>query len=95
MDFPALLAAANAGRIRAAIDVFPEEPVPADDLVRQARNVILSGHRAGGIPATYHRVGQMVVDDLEMILDGLPPRRMQAATAEVVARYRSRAIAAR
>ena len=95
VDFPALLEAANSGRIRAAIDVFPEEPVPVDDPVRRTKNVILSGHRAGGVQATYHRVGEMVVDDLEMILAGLPPRRMQSATPEVVARYRSPAIAAR
>lgn len=95
VDFPALLDATASGRIQAAIDVFPEEPVPADDPVRQARNIILSGHRAGGLTETYHLVGQMVADDLEMILAGLPPRRMQPATPEVVARYRSPAIAPR
>ncbi|MAE63899.1 MAG: hydroxyacid dehydrogenase [Phycisphaeraceae bacterium] len=91
-DFSALLAEANRGRIRAAIDVFPEEPVPADDPVRRASNVILSGHRAGGLQETYHEIGRMVADELELILAGLPPQRMQKAIPEVVARYRSKAI---
>jgi hypothetical protein len=35
----------------------------------------------------------MVVDDLEWILRGLPPRRLQRADRETVTRYRSKPIA--
>ncbi|MEA1952088.1 MAG: NAD(P)-dependent oxidoreductase [Planctomycetota bacterium] len=94
VDVDALLDAADSGRIRAAIDVFPEEPVPPDDRVRRTANVILSGHRAGGLPETYHRVGRMVVDDLEMILRGLPPGQLQPAVLETVCRQRGKPITA-
>jgi phosphoglycerate dehydrogenase-like enzyme len=94
VEFDALLDAADAGRIRAAIDVFPEEPVPPNARVRTTANVILSGHRAGGLPETYREIGRMVVDDLEMVLRGLSPTRMQPAVLETVDRHRSKPIMA-
>ena len=36
VDFPALVREVTSGRIKAGIDVFPEEPVPADAPVRSA-----------------------------------------------------------
>ncbi len=44
IDQPALLAAANAGRIRVALDVFTHEPLPANDPWRKAANTVLSPH---------------------------------------------------
>jgi phosphoglycerate dehydrogenase-like enzyme len=44
VDQTALLDAANAGRIRAALDVFTTEPLPASDPWRTARNTVLSPH---------------------------------------------------
>jgi phosphoglycerate dehydrogenase-like enzyme len=93
VDFDALLDAADGGRVRVAIDVFPEEPVPAGARVRHVRNVILSGHRAGGLPETYREIGRMVVDDLELISRGLPSQRMQRAQHQTAARYRSKPVA--
>ncbi|MCW8133030.1 MAG: hydroxyacid dehydrogenase [Planctomycetota bacterium] len=92
LDFDALLDAAQAGHLKAAIDVFPDEPMPADHRVRRTPNTILSAHRAGGIPETYKEIGRMAVDDLEMILRGLPPQRMQKALPETVARYRGKPV---
>ncbi|MEZ4623127.1 MAG: hypothetical protein R2867_47560 [Caldilineaceae bacterium] len=37
-------------------------------------------------------LGEMVVDDLEAIVLGMPPRRLQLAEPELVARYRSNAV---
>ena len=51
---------------------------------------MLSAHRAGGIPAAFSQIGDMVVDDLTLIAAGLPPVRMQAAARELVGRYRNR-----
>ena len=93
VDFDALLDAAESGHIQAAIDVFPQEPLPPDHRARRSANTILSGHRSGGLPETYREVGRMVADDLELILRGLPPQRMQRATLETVGRYRSKPIA--
>ena len=38
----------DAGRIMAGVDVWPLEPVPADDPFRRVENLVFSGHRAGG-----------------------------------------------
>ena len=92
VDFDALLDAAASGHIRAAIDVFPVEPIPADHRARRTPNTVLSAHRAGNIPEIWTGMGQMVVDDLELILRGLPPQRCQRAQLETVARFRSKPV---
>ena len=88
VDFDAFIDLANAGRFRAATDVFPSEPVAVDHRVRRSR-LLLSSHRAGGMPATALAIGEMVIDDLALILRGLPPVRLQAARRETVSRMRS------
>jgi phosphoglycerate dehydrogenase-like enzyme len=92
VDFDALLDAAAVGRIRAAIDVYPEEPIPADHRARTTPNTVLSAHRAGNIPEIWPGMGQMVVDDLELVLRGLPPQRCQRASLELVTRLRSKPV---
>jgi phosphoglycerate dehydrogenase-like enzyme len=79
VDWPALLDAADSGQIRAAIDVFPEEPIPANERARMTPGTILSAHRAGNVPEIWRRVGEMVADDLEAVLAGRAPTRMQRA----------------
>jgi phosphoglycerate dehydrogenase-like enzyme len=83
-----LLDAAESGHIRAAIDVFPVEPIAPDARVRRVPNTIISAHRAGNIPWVWPRMGEMVVDDLELVLSGLPPQRCQVAQPETAARMR-------
>ncbi len=92
VDWAALTEAAAAGQIRAAIDVFPEEPIPRDDAVRALPNSVLSAHRAGNVPEIWPRIGEMVADDLEWILRGLPPQRLQPARPETVGLLRSRPV---
>ena len=53
---------------------------------------MLSAHRAGGIPAAFAQIGDMVVDDLALVARGLPPVRMQAASRDLVTRYRNRPV---
>jgi len=90
VNFDDLLDAAERGQIRAAIDVFPQEPIPADHRARRTPNTILSAHRAGNVPEIMTEIGQMVVDDVELVLRGLPPQRTQRANLETVAKYRSK-----
>jgi len=90
VDWDAFLNATKDGRFRAATDVFPREPVPADDPVRGHPHILLSSHRAGGVREIFFRIGEMVADDALLILAGLPPVRLQAARAETVGRLRSR-----
>lgn len=87
VDFDALTELVLARRFKAAIDVFPIEPLPLNHPIRQAPGAILSAHRAGSVKEGLWEIGQMVVDDLEAIVQGLPPQRLQAAQPELIRRY--------
>jgi phosphoglycerate dehydrogenase-like enzyme len=91
-DYDAVLARVADGRLLAGIDVWPEEPVPADHPARRLDGLVFSGHRAGGIPAAFADIGVRVLDDLMLIARGLPPVRMQVAARELVGRYRNRPV---
>jgi len=87
VDFPAMLEAAASGHIRVATDVFPEEPVKADDPVRSTPGILLSAHRTGGTRDAFYALGSMAVADAELIMKGLPPRlcrRADPATASMI-----------
>jgi phosphoglycerate dehydrogenase-like enzyme len=81
-----------AGRFKAAIDVFPEEPLAADHPLRRAEAAILSPHKAGPTQEGCQEIGQMIVEDLEAILQGLPPTAMQSAQPELIYRYATQTI---
>ena len=89
-DFDALLEMGQAGRFRLAVDVFPEEPVPAEAPMRALDNVLFSSHRAGGIWDSYARIREMMLDDIGQILAGHPPLRLQRAEPRQAAAMRSR-----
>lgn len=84
VDFDALVELADAGRFTAAIDVYPEEPLPDDHPARRAKNVILTPHLAGA-PGR-RDIGGLVTDDVEAMVRGLPPMRMQPAQPEIIRR---------
>jgi phosphoglycerate dehydrogenase-like enzyme len=92
VDWPALLDAAASGRVRVATDVFPQEPVPPDEPARRTPGTILSAHRAGNVPEIWREIGEMVAADLEAVLTGGEPGRMQRADPATVERLRSRPI---
>jgi phosphoglycerate dehydrogenase-like enzyme len=87
VDFDALTELVGVGRFKAAIDVFPTEPLAPDHPIRRAPGTVLSAHRAGSVKEGLWEIGQMVVDDLEAIVCGLPPQCMQIIQPELVARY--------
>jgi phosphoglycerate dehydrogenase-like enzyme len=92
VDLDALVELAAAGRLRAAIDVWPREPVPADHPARGVDGLLLSPHRTGGMSEAFRAIGRMVVADLELVLRGLPPLVCRRAERETVGRLRSRPI---
>jgi len=87
VDFEALTDLVLEGRFRVAIDVYPTEPLGPKHPIRTAPGAILSPHRAGLVQEALWEIGSRVVDDLEAIVNGLPPRRMQAADPELATRY--------
>ena len=92
VDFEALMAAVRAGRIVAASDVFPEEPLPAGHPVRSLPGFLRSAHRAGALDIAFSRMGDMVLEDMALLDRGLPPLRCKRAERETVGRMRSRPV---
>ncbi|MEM1388487.1 MAG: NAD(P)-dependent oxidoreductase [Pseudomonadota bacterium] len=89
-DFDALRA--EAGRLRIATDVFPEEPVPPGDPIRSAEGMLFSAHRAGALTQALHEIGARVLEDLGQIARGLPPIACRRAERETIARLRSKPV---
>lgn len=89
VDFDALMEAVRSGRISAATDVFPEEPLPPDHPVRSIPGFLLSAHRAGALDVAFKRMGEMVLEDMVLLDKGLPPQVCRRAERETVARLRS------
>ena len=92
VDFPEFLRQIESGRVRAACDVFPVEPAPADDPARRIEGLLLSAHRAGALPESLSGIGRQTVADAELILRGLPPLSCRRAQRETVGRFRSKPI---
>ncbi len=92
VDFPAMLDAAASGHLHAAVDVFPEEPLPLDHPARSTPNVLLSPHRAGAVREALTEMGTLVLADVKQILRGLPPSACLRAERETVARMRSKPV---
>lgn len=88
VDFDAMTDLVLAGRFRAAIDVFPSEPLDPQHPIRRASGAVLSAHRAGAMPDALLEIGRMVVDDLEVYLTGHGATRMKYATPDLVRRLR-------
>ena len=84
VDFDALVAEAETGRITVAVDVFPDEPVGANDPIRTMKNVILSPHRAAAVLGGRHLIGDMILHDVRAILNGSPERMLKPADLDLV-----------
>ena len=94
VDFPALVDAVKSGHITAASDVFPEEPVALDDPIRTLPGFIRSAHRAGALDSAFTAMGDMVLEDMDLMDRGLPPMRCKRAERETVSAMRSKPVTA-
>ncbi|MCB8838973.1 hydroxyacid dehydrogenase [Aurantimonas sp. VKM B-3413] len=92
VDFDALMAAVASGHIRAASDVFPQEPLARDHTVRGLAGFLRSAHRAGALGVAFKRMGDMVLEDMALMDRGLPPAVCKRAERETVSRMRSRPV---
>ncbi len=84
VDFDALTELLLAGRFRAAIDVYPQEPLSQDHPIRRAQHAVLTSHRAGAIGEALLNIGRLVADDLEAICQGRVPFAMHVAQPEFI-----------
>lgn len=72
VDEKALLDALHAHRIVAALDVYDEEPLPADHPLRTAPNTILTPHLGFSTKEVFHDFYQGAIDNIVAFLDGAP-----------------------
>ena len=82
IDPEALLAELRTGRISAALDVFDEEPLPADSPLRRLENVLLTPHVASHTTQAYYRQGDATVEEIRRFAQGQPLR--YAVTPEML-----------
>nr|WP_272214611.1 hydroxyacid dehydrogenase [Marinicella sp. W31]MDC2880237.1 hydroxyacid dehydrogenase [Marinicella sp. W31] len=92
VDFDALLDAVGSGHIVAASDVFPDEPLQMDHPARSARGLLRSAHRAGAIDVAFKHMGDMVLEDMALMDQDLPPLRCKRAERETARRMRSKPV---
>lgn len=72
VDTDALIARLERGDVLAAVDVFDQEPLPADHPLRALPNAYLTPHRGGGLIESVQRILTWLVDDIEAFLAGRP-----------------------
>lgn len=92
VDFDALMQAVRSGHIVAASDVFPDEPLAADHPVRSLPGFLRSAHRAGALDIAFKRMGDMVLEDMDLMDRSLPPMRCKRAERETVMRMQSKPV---
>jgi phosphoglycerate dehydrogenase-like enzyme len=83
IDYGALVAELQGGRIRAALDVFPREPLDDASPLRDLPNVLLSPHVAGATVESRRRLGSTMIDEMARFFAGEPLR--YGVTAERLA----------
>jgi phosphoglycerate dehydrogenase-like enzyme len=73
VDHAALLPALRDRKMAgAALDVFPEEPLPADSPLWRLSNVILTPHISGNTPYYDERATALFAENLQRYVSGLP-----------------------
>ncbi|CCN48691.1 putative 2-hydroxyacid dehydrogenase [Vibrio nigripulchritudo MADA3029] len=92
VNFEDLMDAVESKHIVAASDVFPEEPLPLDHPVRKLDGFVRSAHRAGALDVAFLNMGEMVMEDLKLLDQNLPPQRCKRAERETVSRMRSKPV---
>ncbi|MPY79242.1 MAG: D-2-hydroxyacid dehydrogenase family protein [Actinophytocola sp.] len=78
VDENALIDAVTDGGIRAALDVYDTEPLPADHPIRQAPNTVLTPHIGYVADDVYTVFFQDAVEDIAAFAAGEPVRVMSA-----------------
>lgn len=86
VDMDALFDRVADGRLDVGLDVFDDEPLPADDRWRGLPNAVITPHIAGATANSRARAGTIVTDEIRRFLTGQPLRhRVTAETMERMA----------
>ena len=83
VDETALLEALDERRIRAALDVFPEEPLPRNHPLRQAPGTVLTPHLGYATRENYEHFYRTSVENALAFLNGTPIRAYTPALQNV------------
>ena len=77
IDQQALEKELRLGRLYAALDVFEQEPLPAEDPLWACPNLLMAPHVAGNmtLPYTKDRIAALFLEDFENYCDGKPLQR--------------------
>lgn len=73
VDQAAMLTELRRGRVRAALDVFDREPLPAEDPLRDLDNVFLTPHVSGFTIESRLRLVEAIADDMQRFFSGGTP----------------------
>ncbi|WP_240777173.1 hydroxyacid dehydrogenase [Nonomuraea basaltis] len=84
LDTAALERECATGRLDAMLDVTDPEPLPADSLLYDLPNVMITPHVAGSLGSETRRMSESALDELERYLSGQPPRAAVTADEFVV-----------
>jgi phosphoglycerate dehydrogenase-like enzyme len=74
VDEAALIAAVQARRIVAALDVFDREPLPPNHPLRSAPNTVMTPHLGYGVRETWDQFYPQSMENALAFLDGKPVR---------------------
>ena len=78
IDEAALLAAVQAGKIIAALDVYDREPLPENHPLRASDHTVLTPHLGYGVEETWRQFYPQSVENAEAFLAGEPIRVLNA-----------------
>ena len=90
VDFDEFIELAENEYFRAAIDVYPVEPVPVDSTFRKKSNILFTSHVAGALDYSYKNIRDMMMNDIKKILNGMPPLHLQHADPDKAIMRRDR-----
>jgi phosphoglycerate dehydrogenase-like enzyme len=76
VDSEALTAEVVSGRLRAAVDVFDPEPIPAGHPLWGAENAIITPHNGGNTGAFWPRIVRLLRRQLEALAEGREPANL-------------------
>ena len=88
---------ADGGGRRAAISLRQATSIPRSRcrstiLFERSRGFLRSAHRAGALDSAFKKMGDMVLEDMDLMDRNLPPMRCKRAERETVSRMRSKPV---